>query len=72
MKKKLNISKKFFPVNEPVITRENIKDVTNSIKSGWISSDGKDVINFEKKFSKLLGRNMVSQYLMELLHWRWP
>ena len=56
MKKKLNISKKFFPVNEPVITRENIKDVTNSIKSGWISSDGKDVINFEKKFSKFIGK----------------
>ena len=26
------------------------------MKSGWISSDGKDVINFEKKLSKFIGK----------------
>ena len=30
MKKKLNIIKKFLPVNEPVITRENINEIENA------------------------------------------
>ena len=56
MKKKSDTNKKFYPVNVPVITKDNIKDVINSIKSGWISSDGKDVLNFEKKLSNHVGK----------------
>ncbi len=56
MKKKSNINKKFYPVNVPVITKDNISDVVNSIKSGWISSDGKEVLKFEKKLSNYIGK----------------
>ena len=56
MKKKSNLKKIKFPVSKPYITNKNILDVNKVLKSGWISSDGPDVIKFENKFSKLVNR----------------
>jgi len=50
------IYKKFIPVNTPLITKIDKIAVANSIASGWISSEGPDVKNFEKKISKFLSR----------------
>ena len=49
------INKKFIPVNEPHILNQDAKKVYNIIKSGWISSEGKEVVKLEKKFSKFIG-----------------
>ena len=49
------IKKKFIPVNEPHILNQDAKKVYNIIKSGWISSEGKEVVKLEKKFSKFIG-----------------
>lgn len=54
MKKKLNIYK-FIPVNKPCITYKNAQDVYKTLKSGWVSSDGPQVSEFEKKLSKKIG-----------------
>ncbi len=56
MKKKLRLKNKFFPVNIPLVTKKNIKDVNTAIKSGWISSEGPNVVKFEKKLSKKINR----------------
>lgn len=40
---------------EPVIGNEELKNLTYCIKSNWISSTGKFVKEFEKKFSQYLG-----------------
>ena len=57
MKKKLKLNKKkFFPVNIPHITNNDIRYVNNALKSGWISSDGPNVKIFEEKFSKYINR----------------
>tara|TARA_Y100001970_G_scaffold282550_1_gene395588 strand:- start:692 stop:1831 length:1140 start_codon:yes stop_codon:yes gene_type:complete len=56
MKKKSNLKKIKFPVSKPYITNKNILDVNKVLKSGWISSDGPEVIKFENKFSKLVNR----------------
>ena len=56
MKKKLKLKNKFFPVNIPLVTKKNIKDVNTAIKSGWISSEGPNVVKFEKKLSKKINR----------------
>ncbi len=56
MKKKSNLKKIKFPVSKPYITNKNILDVNKVLKSGWISSDGPDVIKFENRFSKLVNR----------------
>ena len=53
-KSKLN---KFFPVSKPEILNYDIKFIVNSIKDGWISSEGKQVREFEQKLSKYIGRD---------------
>jgi len=45
----------FIPVSEPSITQKEIDYVTDAIKSGWVSSLGKYVDEFEKSFAKWLG-----------------
>jgi len=47
--------KKFFPVNQPLIHKSDIKSVDNALKLGWISSEGPEVAKFEKQFSKFIG-----------------
>lgn len=39
------------PVSSPLIDDDDINSVTNCLKSGWVSSMGQDVLNFEKVFS---------------------
>jgi perosamine synthetase len=57
MKEKLKLNKKkFYPVSVPYITHKDIKKVNQTLKSGWISSDGPEVKKFEKKFSKYVNR----------------
>ena len=56
MKKKLKLNNKFFPVNIPFISKKNVIDVSKSISSGWISSEGPNVKFFEKKLSNYIGR----------------
>lgn len=56
MKKKLKLLNKFIPVNTPKIFRQEKLNVMDCLKSGWISSQGKYVDLFEKKFSKYNNR----------------
>jgi len=41
----------FIPVNRPLITKADLDKVNKTLKSGWISSSGKEILEFEKKFS---------------------
>ena len=43
------------PVNEPVIAKNALKYVTECLYTGWISSKGKFIEEFEKKFAHYLG-----------------
>ena len=57
MKKKSKLDKKkFFPVSIPYISQNDIYSVNKCLKSGWISSDGPNVLKFEKKFSEYVDR----------------
>ncbi|MFH1457247.1 MAG: DegT/DnrJ/EryC1/StrS family aminotransferase [Patescibacteria group bacterium] len=42
------------PVNEPVISEEAKKNIYEAVETGWISSAGKFVEEFEKKFADYL------------------
>jgi len=42
----------FIPISEPSITQKEIDYVTDAIKSGWVSSLGKYIDEFEEKFAK--------------------
>ena len=56
MKRKLKSKKfRFIPVNKPLITKEDIKYLNNSISKGWISSEGPEVKRFENNFSNFIG-----------------
>ena len=44
------------PVSKPKITKQDIKKVLASLKDGWVSSDGPDVIKFEEKFANFIGK----------------
>lgn len=46
---------KTIPVNEPVLSREAKKYINEALNSGWISSSGKFVNEFENKFAKYIG-----------------
>jgi len=48
--------KKFIPVNTPLIDNADASSVSKSIKSGWISSEGPSVNEFEKNLAKFLDR----------------
>ena len=48
------------PVNTPLISKKDIESVSKSLKKGWISSEGPDVIKFEKKFSKFIKKKFCS------------
>ncbi len=44
--------KKIIPISKPSITQKEIKYVTDAIKTGWVSSIGGYIDEFEKKFSR--------------------
>jgi len=45
---------KFYPVNIPKVTDQDIKSVTKVMKKSWISSDGPEVKKFETNFSNFI------------------
>jgi len=51
---------KIIPVSRPRITTADAKSVYKVVKKGWVSSSGEEIINFEKKFAKLLGRKFAA------------
>ncbi len=46
----------FIPVNSLLITNEDAKCVFKTVKSGWISSSGKNIKKFEQNLSKFVNR----------------
>ncbi len=52
VKKKLKSKIKFIPVNTPKIFGDESKYINQCLKTGWISSEGPLVKEFEKKFAK--------------------
>lgn len=43
------------PVNEPVLSEDSKNNVVNALETGWISSAGRYVSQFEENFAKFLG-----------------
>lgn len=43
------------PIAEPLLGEEELKNVTEAVKSGWISSKGKFITEFEEKFAQYCG-----------------
>ncbi len=52
MRQKSKLKNKFIPVNTPKIFSQEKKFVNKALSTGWISSEGPAVKQFEKKFSK--------------------
>ena len=48
----------FIPVNEPLLNGNEKKYLNNCIETGWISSEGPYVKEFEEKFSERAGRKL--------------
>jgi len=46
---------KFIPVSEPSITQKEIDYVLDAVRSGWVSSLGHYINEFEKKFAEFIG-----------------
>lgn len=44
------------PVNEPYLTDKELEYITEAVRSGWISSDGKYIKLFEEEFAKYVER----------------
>ena len=47
--------RKFIPVNEPRILKQDIYNIKKTLLDGWVSSEGPNVKKFENKFSKFIG-----------------
>ena len=50
------MSSNFLPVSKPLLTKDDIRAVNQSLKDGWISSEGPNVEKFEKNFSNYIGK----------------
>ena len=50
------MSKKIIPVSGPYITEKDARFVYNTIKSGWVSSSGKNLKKFEVSLAKIVSR----------------
>ena len=50
--------KKIIPVNTPVITKSDAIEVYKVVKSGWVSSAGSKILDFEEKLSKQVNRKV--------------
>lgn len=48
-------SNEFIPVAEPLIGERELEYVSNAVKSGWISSRGEYIQEFENKFAEFCG-----------------
>ena len=48
--------KKFIPVNIPIVTNEDALEVYKTVKSGWVSSSGLKINEFENKLAKFTNR----------------
>ena len=51
--------KKIIPVNTPLITKSDAMEVYKIVKSGWVSSAGLKILDFEEKLSKLVNRKFA-------------
>lgn len=51
------MSNKPVPVNTPLLSGNELKYLTECIETGWISSEGPFITDFEKKFSAYIGRD---------------
>ena len=54
------IKEKFIPVNTPIITSKDALEVYKTVKSGWVSSSGLKINEFEKKLAQLTNRKFAS------------
>lgn len=43
------------PVNEPLVLQKDLDYVTDALRTGWISSEGKYIRLFEEKFAEFVG-----------------
>lgn len=50
---------KIIPVSKPKITLADAKALYKVVKKGWVSSSGVEILNFERKISKLLNRKFA-------------
>ena len=48
-------NKKFLPMAAPSLGKEELKYVSDCVKSGWVSSKGKYIVDFENSFAKFCG-----------------
>jgi perosamine synthetase len=52
--------KKIIPVNTPIITNKDALEVYKTVKSGWVSSSGLKINEFEKKLAKFTNRKFAT------------
>ena len=50
---------KIIPVSSPLITLKDAQSVFKTVRSGWVSSAGKEIKKFEKKFASLNNRKFA-------------
>ena len=53
------LRKSYLPLHEPIIDRSDQKQLIKVLKSGYVSSVGKDVLKFEKKLSQITKSKFV-------------
>ena len=54
-------SPRFFPVSQPSIGAREIAYVTDAVTSGWVSSLGHYIEDFERNFAAFCGSRLASR-----------
>ena len=50
--------KKIISVNTPIINQSDAIEVYKVVKSGWVSSAGSKILDFEEKLSELVNKKI--------------
>jgi perosamine synthetase len=59
VKKKKKLKKQFLPLHEPNLTKSDEKEIINGLKTGFVSTAGKDIKRFENKLKNLTKSKFV-------------
>ena len=54
-----NLGKKSLPLHEPDVDLNDQKELIKTLKSGYVSSVGQDILKFEKKLSKITNSKFI-------------
>ena len=66
--KKKKLKKKYIPLHEPNISNLDKQEIIKSLKTGFVSTAGNDIIKFEKILKKVTKSKFLALHESQMFH----